>query len=207
MTRIVFEPDEEQPPARLQEALHRKALLKDAIARLGDVVAQSDANFRSDAEWYVAVLLDGLLRGALVVEFREWTGHCEDLLRDQLSRQGRDPEEWSERRRQAEGAELVELVRQVLHEELDARLPEEVWKGLKELAAVAETIADSTAAARRRLQEAYPGYFTTMDPFGDGDQGMRLTLKQLHLERAFDAVVTFWTPGRGLPYRLCSSVA
>ena len=90
MTRIVFEPDEEQPPARLQEALHRKALLKDAIARLGDVVAQSDANFRSDAEWYVAVLLDGLLRGALVVEFREWTGHCEDLLRDQLSRQGRD---------------------------------------------------------------------------------------------------------------------
>ena len=43
------------------------------------------------------------------------------------------------------------------------------------------------------------GYFTTMDPFGDGDQGMRLTLKQLHLERAFDAVVTFWTPGRGLP--------
>lgn len=202
MSSIAFDTDDEQPRTRHAEVQRRQALLQAAMARLQETVTTADERFEAESDWYVAVLLDGLLRRAIAVEYREWVGHCEDLLRDQLTRLGRDPEVWSAQRRGVRGAELVGLVRRVLLEELDADLPDPVWDGLEELAAVAETIDDATLAARRDLRERYPDYFSSMDPFGDGDEGGRLTITGEHAERAFAAVSAFWAPGRGLPYRL-----
>lgn len=207
MSRIAFDPDDDQPRARLEEARRRQAVLNDVIARVRGAVEAAGTEFESDADWYVSVLVDGLLRRALVVEFREWAGHCEDLLRDQLSRQGLDPERWTARRRGVRGPELVALVRGALVEELDVSLPESVWDGLEELASVAETLSDATLSARQGLRAHYPDYFSPVDAFGDGDEGGRLTLRPEHAERAFDAVMAFWAPGRGLPYRVASGAA
>lgn len=206
MSRIAFDSDDDQPSARLAEVRRRRAVLADVVARVQGAVAAAGDDFESDADWYVSALLDGLLRRALVVEYREWVGHCEDLLRDQLSRQGLDPERWSELRRGARGAELVALVRRALLEELDASLPDSLWDGLEELACVAETLSDATLAARQALQARYPDYFSPVDAFGDGDAGGRLTLLPEHAERAFAAVSAFWGEGRGLPYRLADRV-
>lgn len=207
MSRIAFDSDDDQPRARLEEVRRRQAVLNDVVARLRGAVDAAGEAFEADADWYVSILLDGLLRRALVVEFREWAGHCEDLLRDQFSRQGLDPERWTARRRGARGPELVALVRGALVEELDASLPESVWDGLEELAVVAETVNDSTLAAREALRLRFPDYFSPVDPFGDGDAGGRLTLLPDHAERAFAAVTAFWAPGRGLPYRSAGGAA
>lgn len=207
MSRITFAEDDDQPKARLAEARRRQAVLTDVVDRVRGAVTDAGTEFEADADWYVSVLLDGLIRRALVVEFREWAGHCEDLLRDQLSRQGLDPERWSSLRRGARGPALVAAVRRALVEELDASLPETVWDGLDELAMVAETLNDSTMAARQALQGRYPDYFSPIDPFGDGDEGGRLTLVPDHADRAFAAVTEFWSQGRGLPYTTRSSTA
>lgn len=202
MSLISFDTDDEQPRTRHAEVRRREALLQAAVARVEEAVAEADPRLEAETDWYVAVLLDGMLRRAIVVEYREWVGHCEDLLRDQLTRLGRDPELWSAQRRGVRGAELVSLVRRVLLEELDADLPDSVWDGLEELSTVAETIDDATLAARRSLRDRYPEYFSPMDPFGDGDEGGRLTITGEHAARAFAAVAAFWAPSRGLPYRL-----
>ncbi|MDF2095140.1 hypothetical protein [Aquibaculum arenosum] len=202
MSLISFDMDDEQPQTRHAEVRRREALLQAAVARVEAAVGEADPSLEAETDWYVAVLLDGMLRRAIVVEYREWVGHCEDLLRDQLTRLGRDPELWSAQRRAVRGAELVALVRRVLLEELDADLPDSVWDGLEELSTVAETIDDATLAARRSLRDRYPDYFSPMDPFGDGDEGGRLTITEEHAARAFAAVAAFWAPSRGLPYRL-----
>lgn len=207
MSRIAFDPEDDQPRARLEEVRGRRAVLNDVMLRLRGAVQAAGPEFESDADWYVSVLLDGLLRRALVVEFREWAGHCEDLLRDQFARHGLDPERWSARRRGTRGPELVALVRDALVEDLDASLPESVWDGLEELASVAETLSDATLTARQGLRARYPDYFSPVDAFGDGDDGGRLTLLPEHAERAFEAVTAFWVPGRGLPYRIASGAA
>ncbi|MEX0923124.1 MAG: hypothetical protein WDZ84_10130 [Rhodovibrionaceae bacterium] len=206
MTRISFEPGENQIEQSYEQVLHREAYVAALIERLESTPAVDEDHAAYD-DWYLGALEDGMFRRVFVVEYREWSRHVEDLLRDQLSRNGVDPAEWDELRAASGRGNILAKLRGLMESRLNAELPEEVWSGLEELRAVAETIGQGTMEARESLREKYPAYFDGVDAFGDGDRVARLTLRREHLARAFATVKAFWDPEKGLPHQVTSGAA
>ncbi len=206
MTRISFEPGENQVAQNYEQVLHREAYVAALIEHLESTPA-IDKDFAAYDDWYLGALEDGMFRRVFVVEYREWSRHIEDLLRDQLSSNGVDPAEWDALRARSGHGNILAKLRDLMERRLDAQLPDSVWQGLEELRAVAETIGQGTMEARESLREKYPDYFEGMDAFGDGDQVARLTLRRAHVARAFATVKAFWDPELGLPHRVTSGAA
>lgn len=206
MTRISFEPGENQVEQSYEQVLHREAYVAALIERI-ESTPTPDQDYAAYDDWYLGALEDGMFRRVFVVEYREWTRHVEDLVRDQLSRIGGDPDEWDELRAAPGRGGFLGKLRELVETRLDAALPEEIWTGLEELRAVAETIGQGTLEARQSLREKYPEYFDGMDAFGDGDRVARLTLRQEHVDRAFATVKAFWDPQEGLPHQVTSGAA
>lgn len=206
MTRISFEPGENQVEETYRQVLHREAYVAALIERIESTPATDDGYADYDG-WYLGALEDGMFRRVFVVEYREWTRHVEDLVRDQLSRIGGDPHEWDTLRAAPGRGGFVAKLRELIETRFDAALPDEVWQDLEELRAVAETIGQGTMEARDSLREKYPDYFDGVDAFGDGDRVARLTLRREHVARAFATVKSFWDPEVGLPHRVTSGAA
>lgn len=206
MTRISFEPGENQVEQSYEQVLHREAYVAALIERIESTPA-TDEGYAYYDDWYLGALEDGMFRRIFVVEYREWSRHVEDLVRDQLSRSGGDPDEWDSLRAAPGRGGVLAKLRELFETRLDAALPDEVWQGLEELRAVAETIAQGTMEARDSLREKYPDYFAGVDAFGDGDRVARLTLRREHVERAFATVKAFWDPDEGLPHQVTSGAA
>jgi hypothetical protein len=206
MTRISFEPGENQVEQNHEQVLHREAYVAALIERIESTPATGEGYAAYD-DWYLGALEDGMFRRVFVVEYREWSRHVEDLVRDQLSRAGGDPDEWDELRSASGRGNVLAKLRDLFESRLEAELPEEVWTGLEELRAVSETIAQGTMEARDSLREKYPDYFGGVDAFGDGDRVARLTLRREHVDRAFATVKAFWDPEKGLPHQVTSGAA
>lgn len=206
MTRISFEPGENQVEQTYDQVLHREAYVAALIERI-ESTPDPDEGYAAYDDWYLSALEDGMFRRVFVVEYREWTRHVEDLIRDQLSRIGGDPDEWDELRAMPGRGNFLAKLRELFESRFEADLPEEVWGGLEELRAVAETIGQGTMEARDSLREKYPDYFGGVDAFGDGDRVARLTLRREHVARAFATVKAFWDPEEGLPHQVTSGAA
>jgi hypothetical protein len=205
MSKIAFDSGDDQIAANHAEVLHREAYAAAVLTGMGQT-SRSEEETAYD-RWYLSTLEEGVMRRALVIEYRAWGRHLEDLLRDQLSRNGIDSGHWDDVKEAADGGGFVARARGVLSKNLEAELPQELWERLEELAAVAEVIIDGTAEARAILAERYPEYFHDMDVFGDGDIAGRLTLRREQLARAFAATKAFWDPEHGVPYHLIEGAA
>ncbi len=204
MSKLAFDRGEDLPEGQLAQIRHRAAYVRSLVGQLEAAPRLEPELYGSYDDWYLQALEDGLFRRVFVVEAREWRRHAEDLLRDQLTRNGIDSAWWDGLREAAEGGSEVARLRRALAEGLDVELPAETWERLEELVAVADTIGEGTRAAREALQERYAHYFSDLDAFGDGDPSGRLTLNAEHAERAFGAVEVFW---RALPYRMAGEGA
>ena len=200
MSKITFDVGENQAASLHDEVKHRRGLVSKVTEQMTAAVGGDRDGFAAYDEWYLSALQDGVFRRVFVVEYREWSRHVEDLIRDQLSRNGLDSGAWDEIRAARGEGGFIGKVRRALDELLEARLPENVWQALEELRAVAETISQGTREARESLRERYPAYFSSLDAFGDGDETARLTLTQEHAEMAFKTVERFWDPQAGLSY-------
>ncbi|SMF16641.1 hypothetical protein SAMN06265365_103166 [Tistlia consotensis] len=201
MSTLVFDSGEELPAAQIAQIRHRAAYVETLVGCLEDAPRLEPELYGSYDDWYLQALEDGLFRRVFVVEVREWRRHVEDLLRDQLTRNGVDSAWWDGlcEAPAASGDGEVERLRRGLAEGLGLELPGALWRDLEELVAVARTIAEGTRVARAVLQRRYESYFSDLDAFGDGDPGGRLTLNAEHARRAFAAVEAFWA---ALPYRV-----
>lgn len=199
MSKLAFDSGEDLPAAQIAQIRHRAAFAASLVERLEAAPRLEPERYGSYDDWYLQALEDGLFRRVFVVEVREWRRQVEDLLRDQLSRNGIDSGWWDGLREAREGGSEVARLRRALAEGLAVELPDSVWQDLEELVTVARTIAEGTQAARAALQRRYPHYFSDLDAFGDGDPGGRLTLTAEHARRAFAAVEAFWLQ---LPYAL-----
>jgi hypothetical protein len=199
MTKLAFDSGEDLAADQIDRIRHRAAYMARLVGQLESVPRLEPERYGDLDDWYLQALLDGLFRRVFVVEAREWRRQVEDLLRDQLTRNGIDPAWWDALREAPGDAGEVARLRQALGEGLAVELPATVWQDLEELAEVAGTIAEGTRAARAALRERHPDYFSGLDAFGDGDPGGRLTLTEEHARRAFAAVEAFWT---SLPCRV-----
>ena len=206
MTRISFEPGENQVEETYAQVLHREAYVAALIERL-ESTPSPDESYAAYDGWYLGALEDGMFRRVFVVEYREWSRHVEDLVRDQLSRIGGDPDEWDRLRAAPGRGGFLAKLRELFETRFDAGLPDAVWQDLEELRAVAETIGQGTMEARDSLREMSPDDFDGVDVDGDGDRVARLTLRREHVERAFATVKAFWDPEAGLPHRVTSGAA
>lgn len=202
MSKLVFDSGEDLPAAQIAGIRHRSTYAERLVEQLEAVPRLEPERWRDYDDWYLRALEDGLFRRVFVVEVREWRRQVEDLLRDQLTRNGIDSGWWDTLCEK--GGDEVLLLRRAMSEGLGVELPAGVWEGLDELLAVAGTIAEGTQAARAALQERYPHYFSELDAFGDGDPAGRLTLTREHARRAFAAVEAFW---QKLPCRVASEGA
>lgn len=213
MTRILFDRQEDLLSTNLAQVRHRESFLETLLARLAEARRRAPDSpdtpdsFADYDDWYLGVMGDALLSRALVIEYHEWARHVQDLLRDQLSRNGYDSACWDEIKDAAEGGSFVARVRRALRELLDAEVEPDIWAALEELEAVAATLGESTAPARAALAERHPDYFSALDAFGDGDRVGRLMVRPEHLQRAFAALGRFWDPRQGLPHRLSDGAA
>lgn len=196
MSKLAFDSGEDLAADQIDRIRHRAAYAARLVGQLEDTPRLEPERYGSLDDWYLLALEDGLFRRVFVIEAREWRRQVEDLLRDQLTRNGIDPAWWDELREAPGGpsGEIGEVarLRRALREGLAVELPETVWHDLEELVEVAETIAEGTRSARAALRERHPDYFSGLDAFGDGDPGGRLTLTQEHARRAFAAAEAFW---------------
>lgn len=200
MSKITFDAGDNQVASLHFEVSHRRDLVSKVTDQMTAAVAGDRDGFAAYDEWYLSALQDGVFRRVFVVEYREWSRHVEDLIRDQLSRNGLDSGAWDDIRAARGEGGFIGKVKRALDDLLGARLPDDLWAALEELRAVAETISQGTREARDSLRERYPDYFTGLDAFGDGDETARLTLTQEHAQMAFRTVERFWHPEAGLPY-------
>jgi hypothetical protein len=204
MSRVVLSAEADTVAGALADIRHRRAYVDALVAALEDSPAPDPERYRDHDAWYLAALEDGLFRRVFVVEHRAWRARIRDLVRDQLSRLGLDPDLWSPAEEARDAEAFVVRVRHLLRDELDCDVEEEIWDGLVELSTVAEAIAESSRAARLELAERYPDYFSQLDVFGDGDPSGRLTLSYELAARAFETVCAFW---QTLPYELSRRAA
>lgn len=204
MSKLAFDSGEELPAAQIAQIRHRAAYVETLVGRLEGAPRLEPELYGNYDDWYLQALEDGLFRRVFVVEVREWRRHVEDLLRDQLTRNGVDSAWWDGLREAPGSEDEVDRLRQALSEGLAVELPEAVWDDLEELVAAARTISEGTQAARAAFRQRYPYYFSELDAFGDGDPAGRLTLTAEHARRAFAAVEAFW---QALPYEVVSEGA
>lgn len=198
MSALVLPADGDIVAGALADLRHRRGYVRILVDALEESPAPDPDAYRDHDAWYLAALEDGLFRRVFVVEYGAWRARIRDLVRDQLSRLGRDSDLWSPAEEARDAEAYIVQVRHLLRDELDCDLDEEVWEDLVEVATVAEAIGESSRAARLELAERYPDYFSHLDVFGDGDPTGRLTLTQELARRAFDTVQAFW---EAVPYR------
>lgn len=199
MSKITFDAGDNQLATLHYAVRHRRGLVSKISENMQAAVADDPDSFDAYDEWYLLALQDGVFRRVFVVEYREWSRHVEDLIRDQLSRNGLDSNAWDEMRAARGEGGYIGKVRRALDELLSARVSDTLWEDLEELRAVAETISQGTREARESLRGRYPDYFVEIDAFGDGDETARLTLTRAHAGKAFKTVEWFWDPEAGLP--------
>lgn len=199
MSKIVFDPGDDPIAANHAEACHRERYVATLIERLQTAPREEGELYGDYDAWYLGAIEDSLIRRVFVIEAQEWHRQIEDLLRDQLSRSGLDSGLWDTVKEGHDKRSLLVRLRDVLADDLDARLPEEVWTGLQEVIDVAGALESSSARSLEVVRERYPSYFPEVDAFGFG--ALRLDLKPEHVHRAFAAIKAFWDPIKGLPHQ------
>ena len=70
MTRISFEPGENQVEQSYEQVLHREAYVAALIERI-ESTPTTDQDYAAYDDWYLGALEDGMFRRVFVVEYRE----------------------------------------------------------------------------------------------------------------------------------------
>lgn len=199
MSKIAFDPGDDPIAANHAEACHRESYVATLIECLETAPREESELYGDYDAWYLGAMEDSLIRRVFIIEAQEWRRQIEDLLRDQLSRSGLDSGLWDTVKEGHDSRSLLVRLRDVLADDLDARVPEETWAGLQEVIDVASALESSSPRGLEVVRERYPSYFPEVDAFGTG--ALRLDLKPEHAHRAFAAIKAFWDPAKGLPHQ------